>query len=212
MLVPAARDLRMRLVLAEGVSLRDTWGYRNHEEENTVHYYLPTLHNGDYETMLAELSVKRAHSAGTLGNFYLDYVDLENNQRSLGPYQIDIDSPLGTADPFITDPRVREAEGYLVLSRGLIDIGGKAIRVSQLQSELTQYSDPSPQRADAIEQINVELTQNLELVERLRDYLTDISDSLGGGKYEKELEILHNYDQTFTEVYNVYNTADEAAQ
>lgn len=212
MLVPAARYLKMRLVLAEGVSLKNTWGYRNYIEENTIHYSLPTLHNGDYETMLAELTLEPDHSDGTLGNFYLDYVDLENNQRSLGPYNINIDSFTATADLLITDPRVREAEGYLVLSRGLIDIGGKAIKVSQLHSELTKYANPSPQRADVIEQINVELTQNLELVERLKNYLTNISDSLGGGKYEKELEILQNYNQTFTEVSNVYNTADEAGQ
>ena len=184
MLVPAARDLKMRLVLAEGVSLKNTWGYRNYKEENTIYYSLPTLHNGDYETMLAELFIAPDHSDGPLGNFYLDYVDLANNQRSLGPYKINVDSFTATVDPLITDLRVREAEGYLVLSRGLIDIGGKAIKVNQLQSELTQYADPSPQRADVIEQIKVELTQNLELVERLKNHLTNISSSLGGGEYE----------------------------
>jgi hypothetical protein len=39
----------------------------------------------------------------------------------------------------------------------------------------------------------VELHQNLAIVESLRDYLSGISGSLGGTKYEKELERLENY-------------------
>jgi len=208
MLVPAARDLKMRLVLADGVELKNTWGYRNSVEENTIYYSLPTLHNGDYETMFAELSLKQNNGNATLGSFYLDYVDLENNQKSLGPYQIhcDLSSPV---DQTIADPRVREAEGFLTLSRGLIDIGGKALKISKLESELSQYANPSPQRADVVEQIKVETTQNLELVERITSYLKDISISLGGGKYEKELEILQNYKKTFSEVYRQYTDVNE---
>jgi hypothetical protein len=104
---------------------------------------------------------------------------------------------------------VREAEGYLALSRALIDIGGKALKIGKLQSELSQYENPSAQRADVVEQIKVELSQNLELVNRTKTYLTEISISLGGGKYEKELEILQNYNETFTEVYRLYTDVTE---
>jgi hypothetical protein len=86
MLVPAARDLKMRLVLADGVEMKNTWGYRNNIDENTIHYSLPTLHNGDYETMFTELSLKQNHGEATLGSFFLDYVDLENNQKSLARF------------------------------------------------------------------------------------------------------------------------------
>ena len=208
MLVPAARELKMRLVLADGVDLKNTWGYRNNVNENTILYSLPTLHNGDYETLFAELLPGQNDGMITLGSFYLDYLDLENNQKSFGPYKIDCDlSSVG--DQIIADPRVREAEGYLALSRGLIDIGGKAQKIGKLQSELSQYGNPSPQRADVVEQIKAELAQNLELVDRTKNYLTDISISLGGGKYEQELEILQNYNKTFTEVYRFYADVNE---
>jgi hypothetical protein len=55
-----------------------------------------------------------------------------------------------------------------------------------------------------VQQILVELRQNLGIVESLTDYLLNVSGSLGGKKYEKELEILKNYKQTFTDVYNAY--------
>jgi len=208
MLVPAARDLKMRLVLADGVELKNTWGYGNKAEENTIHYSLPALHNGDYETMFAELSTKQNREQAALGSFYVDYVDLQNDQKSLGPYQIqcDLASPV---DQTIADPRVREAEGFLALSRALIDIGGKTLKIGKLESELSQYANPSPQRADVVEQIKVEITQNLGLVERTKSYLTDIGISLGGGKYEKELEILQNYKSTFTEFYRQYTDVTE---
>jgi hypothetical protein len=143
-----------------------------------------------------------------LASFYVDYVDLLNNQKSLGPYQIqcDLSSPV---DHTIADPRVREAEGFLALSRALIDIGGKTLKIGKLESELSQYANPSPQRADVVEQIKVEITQNLGLVERTKSYLTDIGISLGGGKYEKELEILQNYKSTFTEFYRQYTDVTE---
>ena len=208
MLVPAARDLSMRLVLADGVELENTWGYRNNTDGNEIHYSLPTLHNGDYETIFAEVSPKQNHGEASLGTFYLDYVDLENNQQTLGPYEIRCDLS-SAGNQMIADPRVREAEGYLALSRALIDIGGKAMKMRKLESELPQYANPSAQRTDVVEQIKLETAQNLELSDRTKNYLTDISSSLGGGKYEKELEILRNYNDTFAKVYQLYTDVDE---
>jgi hypothetical protein len=188
--------------------LKNTWGYRNSAEGNTIHYSLPTLHNGDYETLFAELALKPTQGEATLGNFYLDYVDLENDPQSFGPYPIrcDLSSP---ANQCIADHRVREAEGYLALSRGLIAIGGKTLEIGKLEKDLAQYANPSPQRADVVEQIKVEITQNLELVEKTTSHLTDISASLGGGKYEKELGILENYTKTFTDLYRRYTDVGE---
>jgi hypothetical protein len=59
----------------------------------------------------------------------------------------------------------------------------------------------------------ITLIFKLDLKEKkhlITDYLSNISGSLGGKKYEKELEILQNYKQTFTNVYNAYtNSAKE---
>jgi hypothetical protein len=203
MLVPAARDLKMRLVLADGVSFKDTWGYQYYVEEDTIHYYLPTLHNGDYETMFAEVSFKSPNRPNNVAEFYLDYLELNNTSRTLGPYTIPLDITTKDGD-HIADRRVREVEGILYFARELIDIANKTAKIGTLERELSQYANPSPQREDVVQQILVELHQNLAIVESLTDYLTSIGGSLGGKKYEKELEILQNYKQTFTDVYNAY--------
>lgn len=200
MLVPAARELQMRLELPEGVELENTWGYQHHIEGNTIHYYLPTLHNGDWETMFAEVSLAPGYDDLTLGQFYLDYLDLGSVPKSLGPFRIGVDSL--AIEKVITDFRVREAEGFLRLSRGLIKIGNNALRISDLEQSLSQRTDPPQLRTDVIEQIKAELMRNLDYAEGLTTYLTSISSSLGGGKYEKELEILANYTETFTKSYD----------
>jgi hypothetical protein len=201
MLVPAARNLEMRLVLADGVIFKDTWGYRHYVEGNTINYHLPTLHNGDYETMLAEVAFNSPDRPNNAGMLYLDYLELDGTAKTLGPYTLRLDT--STADGgYMNDRRVREAEGLLYFARELIDIANKTAKIGGLERELYQYANPSPQRDDVVQQILLELYQNLGIVESLTDYLSNISGSLGGKKYEKELEILQNYKQTFTNVHN----------
>jgi hypothetical protein len=205
MLVPAARDLKITLILPDGVLFKEAWGYKHYKEENTIHYYVPTLHNGDYETILAELSYNPLRlNNNLLGNLYLEYKDLNNNQKNLGPYSIEIENSVVPANQLIKDRRVREAEGFLTIARGLIDIAHKTIKINTLERDLQQYRNPSPQRDDIIQQITVALRQNIQIGKDLTHYLTTISDSLGGNKYEKELEILQNYDATFNDVYGMY--------
>jgi hypothetical protein len=208
MLVPAARDLKMRLVLADGIIFKNTWGYRHYVEGNTINYYLPTLHNGDYETMFAEVTFNSSNRQNNLGMFYLDYLDLQGVAKTLDPYTLQLDAAMANGG-YIGDRRVREAEGLLYFSRELIDIANKTAKIGGLEGELRQYANPSPQRDDAVQQILVELRQNLNIVESLVDYLSNINSSLGGRKYEKELEILQNYKQTFTDVYNNYTNNTE---
>ncbi|MDR1507003.1 MAG: VWA domain-containing protein [Treponema sp.] len=208
MLVPAARDLKMRLVLADGVVFRETWGYQHRVEGKTINYYLPTLHNGDYETLLAEVSFNAAGRPDNAAVFYLDYLELDGTAKTLGPYTLRLNTAISD-DGYINDRRVRETEGLLYFARGLIDIADKTGRISALERDLYQYADPSPQRDDMVQQILVEVHQNIGIVGTLTDYLSNVGGSLEGKKYEKELEILQNYKQTFTNVYNAYSTRGE---
>jgi hypothetical protein len=208
MLVPAARDLKMRLVLSDGVTFKDTWGYQYYTEGNTIHYYLSTLHNGDYETMLAELSIRNVPRDNILGTFYLDYQDLSSNQKSLGPYQIRLEPSAVNGSGQIADRRVREAEGFLHFARSLIDIADNSVKIRAHEIELREYTDPSSQRDDIIKRITDELTRNLTIVKSLTAYLNEIGGSLGGNKYEKELEILQNYTRMFTNTYNAYENGE----
>ena len=157
-----------------------------------------------YETIFVELALNPNRSNTNLGAFNINYLDLGGRQKTMGPYQINPDVSANNTNQEIADARVREAEGLLTFSRGLIDIANKTVRITSLQREMGQYRNPSPQRSDVVNQIQLELSQNLQIVDRLNNYLSAINTSLGGGKYEKELEILQNYARTFTEVHDDY--------
>jgi hypothetical protein len=130
LLVPAARDLNIRLVLADGIIFKNTWGYRYSVEGNTVTYHLPTLHNGDYETLFAEVSFASSNKPNNAGVVYVDgvdYMDLDGTVKTLGLYTLQLDTSLADGG-YINDRRVREAEGLLYVSRGLIDIANKTAK------------------------------------------------------------------------------------
>jgi TolB-like protein len=70
------------------VGILDTWGYGNSRTENGVRYFLPTLHHGDYETILVHVNVPPGQDTGTvdLARFSIRYEDVNGNVRMSGPH------------------------------------------------------------------------------------------------------------------------------
>jgi TolB-like protein len=102
--VPAARNLTMKLEFLQNVEILETWGYDNRVEGNTVNYFFDTLHNRDYETILVKvrilpLEIKGSTESRKLARFSLGYTDLKCKTQYQGPYYLEvnfvnIDSPL----------------------------------------------------------------------------------------------------------------------
>jgi Mg-chelatase subunit ChlD len=88
MVVPLARNLEMTLEFLVDVDIVDTWGYENRRSGNTVRYYLPTLHHGDYETILAQVQIHPQHFAGLMdvARFSVRYEDVYGRPQEAGPY------------------------------------------------------------------------------------------------------------------------------
>lgn len=63
--VPVARELEMTLKLSPGVELIKTWGYGHVVSGRTVSYSLPTLHHGDYETIMARIRITETDRRGS---------------------------------------------------------------------------------------------------------------------------------------------------
>jgi uncharacterized protein YegL len=220
LVVTAARNLSMELVLSEGVTLNETWGYSHWTSGRTIHYTLDTLHNGDYETIVAEAVLARPVTAATvLGNFYLNYEDITGRTFRVGPYPITLNPEPGG---LIADPRVREAEGYIALARGLIDIGTRANGINRIQqdfnrlrneratalrnsgeTEITFITD-SPEMAVMRNEIIGELEYCLGEIDSLSAHLTAISASLDNNRYAPELGILRSYRTSFTTALESY--------
>jgi Mg-chelatase subunit ChlD len=227
LLVPVARMLKMDLVLSGGVVLKETWGYEHRVSGNAVRYTLDTIHNGDYETLVAEVQINaREPAAVTLGNFTLEYLDSSNSLKRMGPYPIVLDASAVRNSGTINDPRIKESEGYIVLGRGLVNLGRQAQAINTLQREYNALrsrpvsSSPPPQNqnngllslevtaqspAAALRmQIIRELNSAIQDIEYLTAYLGDIRAALGGNRYENELQLLDNYHVSFARARDNY--------
>ena len=220
LVVTAVKNLSMELVLSDGVTLKETWGYSYWTNANTVHYSLDTLHNGDYETIMAEAVLTRPMVPGTvLANFYLSYEDSRGIAQREGPFPLTLGPDSGS---LITDPRVREAEGYIALAKGLIDIGNRYIEINGLQTDFNiqrdeqfrnagahtreaQHDIPDTSEIAALRKTIIgKLDECLGIIHFLNNRLTEINESLGGGIYAKEPGILENYDNIFTTSMEFY--------
>ena len=88
MLVAVARELEMTLEFLVDVEVLDTWGYENRRSGNTVRYYLPALHHGDYETILAQVRIHPQRFSGVMdvARFTVRYRDAYGNPYESGPH------------------------------------------------------------------------------------------------------------------------------
>lgn len=126
MLVPAARDVEMRLDLNPGVALVGTWGYQNTQQGSAVSYTLSTLHHRDYETILARVRVAASRQLGLmeLGRFSLTYRDLEGGDHALGPFPITVDVVSSEAPVSgYSDATVLQSGSMLDFAQTLVEIG-----------------------------------------------------------------------------------------
>jgi Ca-activated chloride channel family protein len=93
MVVPLARNLDMTLEFLVDVDIYDTWGYENRRIGDTVRYFHPTLHHGDYETILVHVNIppQRYTGAMDLARFTIRYEDVYGNPQESGPHIIQAD-------------------------------------------------------------------------------------------------------------------------
>ncbi len=126
MVVAAGRELTVELRLLNGATLLETWGYQNQREDGLVRYTLPTLHNGDYETILAEVALPAKKPTGdfAFAAVQVSYKTLEGKAESLAPVQVsaravDAQTPVYS----LSDPTVLRSSTMLEISRSLARIG-----------------------------------------------------------------------------------------
>ncbi len=93
MVVPVARNLDMTLEFLQDVEIIDTWGYRNEITGNKIHYFLPTLHHRDYETILVHIRIPETDLRGDtpLCKFNITYNDLYDIEYNPSPYTLNVE-------------------------------------------------------------------------------------------------------------------------
>jgi len=64
MAVPMATDLDLEITFLPGVDIRGTWGYDHRIEGRKIQYSIPSVHMGDYETIVIQADVPEAAEPG----------------------------------------------------------------------------------------------------------------------------------------------------
>jgi Mg-chelatase subunit ChlD len=180
-IVPAGRNLRMTLQLEPGVKLAGTWGYGNSFSGSTISYELPTLHNRDYETILAAVRIAPGPPAAArkLARFSLQYQDLEGRSHSMGPYPIEVEVVAGQS------PVTGFSDGMVLRSGTMLHFAQTLARVGELYYAARAMTDAGAKAENLHECLDLTLAMKRELVNaRLR------LDSTG---FDKEIVIADQY-------------------
>ena len=179
MIVPAARNLKMKLKVPPWVEILDTWGYRNVQEKHEVNYFLPTLHNGDYETILAEVEISRTEKTGQqeIGSFLLEYETISGEIVEKGPFPIEAEMVEESFPVFgVSDYTVLQSSTMLMIARSMIEIGdlyyqtkGKIDRLNSLRDQIWNSQEKIETEDIAREQTTYEALTSEEIVELEND-------------------------------------------
>jgi len=126
MVVPLAKNLEMTLEFLLDVEVLDTWGYENRRSGDTIRYFLPTLHHGDYETILVQIWVPQQRYTGTadLVRFSVQYEDAYGNRYWSEPHILQtnfVEMPYPVTG--FTDGRVLQSGTILHFAQNLKKIG-----------------------------------------------------------------------------------------
>jgi TolB-like protein len=189
MVVAAGRDLSIELRLLNGAALLDTWGYRHQRLEGLVRYSLPTLHNGDYETILAEVALPGRKPAGvfTFAEVRVSYKTLEGRMESLPPVRVST-RVVGAEAPVysVSDPTVLRSSTMLETARSLTRIG-----------TLYYASQPDAaavsEKAAADSPVSPELKEALALAQETKKRVQNARQVLDETGFDDEIKIFESY-------------------
>lgn len=224
MVVPSAKNLEMTLVVPEWIDIVDTWGYRNVKSEHHVTYTLPTLHNGDYETILAQIKINPTKLKGSqeIAKFTVKYETLNQEEKTIGP--IKVKSNIVNDDSVVdgvSDYTVLRSSTMLYLSQSLKDIANiyyntnvKISAVNELRAviwnqkypsgsnleydeEKSEYSSMISEEIQVYEnEINNSLKTALTKTVETRKILINTKSMLDNIGFDDEIYILDNYLKT----------------
>lgn len=125
MIVPVARNIHIKVTFLSEVAGLETWGYEHRIGENTIEYFLPTLHFRDYETTVIRFQLPAFNKAGpvTLARLELDYTDLSGKRIQHKPLSLQVTIMPRGLNSGISNPTVLKAGTMLKLALALQDIG-----------------------------------------------------------------------------------------
>lgn len=189
MVVAAGRDLAIELRLLNGAALLDTWGYQNQRQKSLVRYSLSTLHNGDYETILAEVALPEKKPVGEFifAEVRLSYKTLEGRVVSLPPVQVSAQVVSAQTPVYsVSDPTVLRSSTMLEIARSLARIG---TLYYASQPETTAGSASMVADTPVSPELKEALALTLETKKRVQN-ARQVMDEIG---FDDEIKIFERY-------------------
>ena len=180
MIVPAARNLEIEIEFPEFIELENTWGYRNRETQSGVSYFLPTLHNGDYETILADITIRPNDKTGenTLAKVFVEYDDVQGNHIVLPEITIMSDFIKGPQPVFgISNYTVLKSSTMKLIGERLIEVGQIYYRIKNINDEINSKRYEVFNEKEGIELLTKE-EQQKEYDEITSDEISELENSI----------------------------------
>jgi hypothetical protein len=211
LVVPAVWRIDLELSLAPGVRLRETWGYRYGLDQDRMHFWLGTLHNGDAKTLVVIADLENtAVLKNAIGSFSLIYTDIQGKTWRAGPFPLTPSPEAVQNRRTLTGRRIQDAEGTITLGKTLMEVGNRALAIRQIpeygvrRNAAYQEDGQADSGSAAQTRIAAELERCLELIRATWTYLAGINNNSGGIEYGEELRLLEDYEYAFNQIYSDY--------
>jgi len=138
MIVPTATEVSVEVELLGGVSLIDTWAYAHRQSGSKIIYPFPTVHVGDYETIVLKVAVplKKVTGPFSICHIRTAYSDSHGKRFETEPIEVQVNL-VALENPVdgISNAIVLRAGTMLRLAEGLKEIGQKYYGGKDLQAQ-----------------------------------------------------------------------------
>lgn len=209
--VPAARELVMILELSPGVELVETWGYNHSISGQVISYRLPTLHHGDYETIMVRIRIAGSERRGrqTLARFTLNAQDtsgrpIPSESRILEAEFVDDMAPVaGYSDAMVlrSGTTLDYAEKLILIGELYYSCRAEIDETNALRDEMWRGGNydmsyerlTSPQIRELERSVAARMGRAMDLTVSMKKSMENARLRLDNEGFEDELTVLEQY-------------------
>lgn len=196
MVYPVAFDVELELTLASGLRVVKSWGYEHEISSDSLRFSIDTLHNRDYETVLAEVRIPSANYTGRrlIATLSGAYRGRGGRKSSIDPVELHvtfIEDSSGVIG--YSDPVVLRSGSALHYAQTLKEIGSAYHGTETKNREFLQgLIDTARKTRNQLENARMRLQDTVfdDFINLLDNYIATLGND--AGLSEREVEAVRN--------------------